>query len=124
MNNYILNATSTRIALSTNRANSKGKVIQLPANYDNPYVLIWNNGSEIKVFCQSTHEELMVSQLVKFSEVESGADILIDGLKYRKSRPWAPQQFNASLMDDSIDYEAHAPFIRVKDDKLVELLSN
>lgn len=124
MNNYILNATSTRVAGPTNRVNSKGKIIQLPADYNNDYVLIWNNGNEVKAFCQSTHKELVVSQLIKFSEAEDGADILVSGLKYRKTRPWAPQQFNASLIDDSVDYEAYFPFIRVEDDKEVGLLSN
>lgn len=126
MNDYVLNATSTKVTKPTNRVNSKGKVIQLPADYKNDYVLIWNNGSEVKAFCQSDHKELTVQQLsfqaVQFSEVEDGAGVLIDGIRYRKTRPWAPQQYNASLVDDGVDYEAYEPFIKVEGNKEVGLL--
>jgi hypothetical protein len=63
MNNYILNAMTTKVAKSTKRVNSKGKVLQLSADYQGDYVLIWNNGDKVKVFCQSTHKELEIQQL-------------------------------------------------------------
>jgi hypothetical protein len=52
-----------------------------------------------------------------FSDLQDGDDFLLDGIKYRKTRPWSPRQFNASLMEDM----PHKPtFIKVKGDTPVE----
>ncbi len=43
---------------------------------------------------------------MKFRDVPQGTDISIDGKRYRKCRPWAPEQFNAFLMEADVGADA------------------
>lgn len=58
-----LNTVSTKVDRTTNRVNSKGRIIQLPDDYKNNYVLILH-GKTIKAFCQTTHCELKIEDIL------------------------------------------------------------
>ena len=55
---------------------------------------------------------------MKFSDVSDGTDVIIDGTRYRKTRPWSPQQYNASNMSDGADLPT---FAKIKADQGVKL---
>lgn len=55
--------------------------------------------------------------MLTFSDLQNGDDFLLKGVKYRKTRPWAPQQFNASLMENTPDKPT---FITIEANEIVK----
>jgi hypothetical protein len=74
---------------------------------------------EIKGYLRHIYGDFLICGQCDFSSIPVGADFTVGKDHYRKTRPWSPQQWNASLLTDE---NADKTFFKFEDNQMVLVL--